>query len=257
MNDEELRPSVPSIEGHEKEHDSGHEHVSDRSNIARELSPFNIATSWVFRFVSLGALAFALSAYHEITLHSWMFEENPRQLARLKEYDRNTNVYLKQADVQMDCNRRWENLFNTRMQINSRKSVKGNAPEWTVREYYRQFWSLQSDQFLYYIQGLLPENVFVGWMCERELDFKQNEDLGGVTFAQGFELYGKEIVDLAENFRTIIDFVKSHASAKTCFKAEIVKFMRDYRSEYCNEYKRMDLGCVNVGNEAEKDAGKR
>ena len=145
---------------------------------------------------------------------------------------------LKQIDVEMHCNLRWADLFKQRLEI-ERMNVKQDTTTLRVRslavaKYYRQFWSLQEDQFYYYNQGFLPDRLYLDWVYERIHEFRRNEQIGGVSFTDGWEQFGKSLTGTAQTFGLFVDFLRERKDDDR-YEAKVIEIVHGYRAKNKDE----------------------
>jgi hypothetical protein len=138
-------------------------------------------------------------------------------------------MLLKQVDVEMHCNLRWADLFKERLEIEG--TAGASKAQEAAQEYYHQFWSLQNDQFYYYLQGFLPDDVFLDWAKERIQEFRDNKIIGGVPFRAGWGKYSVDFTRPSNPFITFMnDLVRQVPGDYD--RAEEMKRLHEYRSEY-------------------------
>jgi hypothetical protein len=101
---------------------------------------------------------------------------------------------IKRADVLMEVNRKFDTLCKDREELAQKET--GDS-----KYYYERFWSLQSQQFHYWLQGLVTDYVFSQWMLNRKHEFVVDAELYGIKFGAGWE-YAKQ------GFRFHSDFVE-------------------------------------------------
>lgn len=162
--------------------------------------------SYFERFAVLIAIVEAALIYYAY------FVETPRE-----------NRALKTIDVQMHCNSRWADLFKERLEIEqmvqnsstarNQKAVKAEIDQATA-EYYRQFWSLQNDQFYYYEEGFLPESLYLDWVQERMSEFSADKSVGGVTFSQGWKSYSSDFTQPPPQFIEFTNFLAENKNRR-------------------------------------------
>ncbi len=140
---------------------------------------------------------------------------------------------MKRIDVEMHCNVRWADLFKQRLDIERMsQDPKGRVLPLAVAEYYRQFWSLQEDQFYYYNQGFLPEGLYIDWIYERVKAFQNNNAVGGVHFIDGWEKHGKPITKAARNFVDFVEEIKRHKDDERFDEDGMKEILHNYRANF-------------------------
>lgn len=165
----------------------------------------------------------------------------PLMQRELAIYTRVNSVELKQVDVEMHCNTRWADPFKERREIErSFEDKNARVSSSTVAEYYRQFWSLQHDQFNYFEQGAIPTKIFVEWMHYRYDEFQRNEPVGNVKFDDAWRLYGASIASPStspsHDFNQLITHIRDIALRHETFDyALIEKDLERYRNRYPKE----------------------
>lgn len=72
---------------------------------------------------------------------------------------------FKKPDVTMQCQERFDRLMAVRATL-----PQENASESLFISFYRRFWELQHDQFLFWQKGLLDEDFYAIWLSERKVE---------------------------------------------------------------------------------------
>jgi hypothetical protein len=124
----------------------------------------------------------------------------------LSRYTAKVTREIKRADVLMEVNRKFDALSKDCEELARQKT--GDS-----RYYYERFWSLQSQQFQYWLQGYVTDNTFYHWMLNRKHDFTINVALCGITFRDGWDQakpghrFDAPFVELIEEMRKGADVV--------------------------------------------------
>lgn len=151
---------------------------------------------------------------------------------------------LKQIDVEMHCNSRWEDLYKAKIEIlrqtlSNDKGKKNNDALAKIisrmaENYYNAFWALQQDQFNYYNQGYLPESIYISWIYERLDQFKNDEnkkdEIGGISFKDGWNNYGKKSSVRNYSFDEFIEKIRNSPSS-----ADIQGIARSYKEKFTKD----------------------
>lgn len=101
----------------------------------------------------------------------------------------------KRADTIIHCNNRYDELYKLRISI---REMSGDARANAVRAYYARFWGLKSDQFDYWLAGLVDIHTFFDWYASTLRNFKENKLLVEGDQASSF-LYGWEGIGKQDN----------------------------------------------------------
>jgi hypothetical protein len=119
---------------------------------------------------------------------------------------------LKRADVLMEVNRKFDALIKDWEEL--ARTGTGNP-----RYYYERFWSLQLQQFSYWLQGFITDHTFRQWMFARKNDFRVDTTLCCMSFSAGWEIakqgfqFHSDFVDFIEQIRKstdVIDAMRKH-----------------------------------------------
>jgi hypothetical protein len=242
MSDEEGRINPAALETPHNTHEN-HTEQKQQDNIT--LADIRKIAKAINKFIGFAGsiLGIAASAGLLIYLH----KENPEQIAAYKDIDLETkqielenSQLLKREDIEAHCNDRWQHLSSLRIDINKSTNDKRNIRP-IVEEYYRQFWALQTDQFIYFAQGYLPKEVYIGWLCVRRREFKRNACVGGVSYIDGYELFGKNIVYLTEDFKNIVDFLSENKLRNDLTKCQALDATTTDENQICDKYEHEEI----------------
>jgi hypothetical protein len=88
---------------------------------------------------------------------------------------------LKEADVLMECYRRFDVLVDRRETI----CAGGSSADSTY--YYERFWNLQNDEFSLFKGGYIDEKTYGAWLAARHEEHVVNSQIGDRTYRQGWE----------------------------------------------------------------------
>jgi len=88
------------------------------------------------------------------------------------------------SDILRECSTRFIQIYEMR-----------NNPDTPSNPvtYYRLFWALQYDQYIYWQQGVIDNGVFDHWMECRKEDWRINEYVGRVSYRRGFEIVRNQL----------------------------------------------------------------
>lgn|GEM_PF-2572159 len=115
---------------------------------------------------ALTPIIFAASAY---------FAYNALQAARRNILETiQINRRNKRADTILHCNVRYDELYKLRISI---RDMTGDARDTAIHAYYARFWGLKSDQFDYWLAGLIDIHTFFDWASSTLRSFKDNKPL--------------------------------------------------------------------------------
>ncbi|MEO9970163.1 MAG: hypothetical protein ABJG15_10135 [Hyphomonadaceae bacterium] len=128
----------------------------------------------------------------------------------------------KVADVLMDCTRRFAELFVMRHTLERDVGHKNISERQAARRYYSAYWSLQWDQYNYFLLGLLPREVLATWFLERLALLERNECILATSFADGWNKIGRQQLVSYTRFLIFVDAVfELEGSDKVVAKAKI------------------------------------
>ena len=90
---------------------------------------------------------------------------------------------LKRSDIHMECNRRFDRIMDMRDAIE-----RTDADTREVRAFYRRFWELQFDQYVFWINAWVTDEDMHCWVQWRHGDWVENPVLGreGYAFRQSW-----------------------------------------------------------------------
>jgi len=110
------------------------------------------------------------------------------------------NKKLKQIDVQMKCQERFERLkFEV---LPSVRNIIGQE-----NAYYQRFWTLQFEQFQYYMNGFISEQIYWSWLRSIEIDAEKNESIGMELYIDAWERVRQDFIVSNQKFVSLIDSV--------------------------------------------------
>lgn len=133
------------------------------------------------------------------------------------------NRRSKRADTIIHCNNRYDELYKLRISI---REMENEGRSSAVRAYYARFWGLKSDQFDYWLAGLVDIHTFCDWLSSTLRSFKDNKQLvdglATTSFLYGWEEIGKvdnEIPNpwFSELIESLIELSKSDGMSKAVF----------------------------------------
>lgn len=121
------------------------------------------------------------------------------------------NKFSKSVDVMMKCSDRYDAIHIERAKLDrgrmtpvmddssgSRVACRPSTPvtqpndERDVEMVYKRFWGLQQFQHEMFALGLIELGVYQSWLTHKARLFHENEKIGGITFREGWEEYGKK-----------------------------------------------------------------
>lgn len=83
---------------------------------------------------------------------------------------------VKTVDVTMHCSERYDILLTTWAKLREGDlTIETARPE--LIDYYRRFWGLKSDQFDYWLYGVLDHDTFYDWSYSLLLNFISNKEM--------------------------------------------------------------------------------
>lgn len=89
----------------------------------------------------------------------------------------------KQADIVMGCDTRYDVLWELR---NDPSRIQDTAA------FYNRFWSLQLNQFFYWKEGFIPDDIYLYWLTQRNREWKLNRNLSGIDFREGWDIVKRD-----------------------------------------------------------------
>ncbi len=99
----------------------------------------------------------------------------------------------KRADTILHCNNRYDELYKLRISV---KDMSPEAQKTAVHAYYARFWGLKSDQFDYWLAGLIDVHTFFDWALSTVRSFKDKQPLIGndpsSSFKSGWQNIGAQ-----------------------------------------------------------------
>lgn len=99
----------------------------------------------------------------------------------------------KRADAIMHCNSRYDELQKLKISI---ADLRGQAQKTAVVSYYARYWGLKSDEFDYWLAGLIDIETFCNWNALTLKAFKANAELAkgdrDSDFIRGWAELGKQ-----------------------------------------------------------------
>lgn len=108
------------------------------------------------------------------------------------------NKKLKQIDVQMKCQERYEKLqFDVLPSVEDRIG-KENA-------YYQRYWSLQFEQFQYYIGGFISDQIYLSWLRFRKMNAESNATVGNESYNDAWARIRESYLETDKRFVALID----------------------------------------------------
>ncbi len=112
----------------------------------------------------------------------------------------NVNQSLRTLDLMMQCQGRYERIhYDVRSE-----AVSGQRDH---REYFERYWALQHDQYQYWKDGFIDEDIYFYWMYLRHLEWERNEKLRTMTYQDGWafsvEHLGREGSDFHRFMRSV------------------------------------------------------
>lgn len=101
---------------------------------------------------------------------------------------------------------------------------------------YIRYWNLQIDQFLYFVSGFISPDVYAYWVFEKVRSFKNDKEICGVSFEDG---YNRSVVERGvydENFQGFMTQIKGvarlHGNTITQDeRKQIIELIKDYYKE--------------------------
>ncbi|NJM35039.1 MAG: hypothetical protein HC850_10420 [Rhodomicrobium sp.] len=93
-------------------------------------------------------------------------------------YTVRTQRKVQAAETSIRCQERYEELLDTRDNIK-------NADE--AERYYDRFWGAQSDQFIHWRNGLIPEETYLDWMQARRRLVRTSKTIQGIDFKSAWK----------------------------------------------------------------------
>lgn len=90
-----------------------------------------------------------------------------------------TTHFGKIADVIVDCNRRYDEIHQLREALEESARKNDNRRSDRGNQFYRAYWGLQWDQWVYFHLGLVPSKVLARWFAE--LGRARNDEVLGKT----------------------------------------------------------------------------
>ena len=112
--------------------------------------------------------------------------------------------------VLIDCNRRYDDLYAM--------SYKIRYPDTSITEleaaaFYEKYWSLLSDQFEYFISGLIDPITYSVWIATKIKRFAVADDSIAHNFNQGWEKYGRNHNLESPLFLSFVKKIQSEAKS--------------------------------------------
>lgn len=122
-------------------------------------------------------------------------------------YAYRVNVRNKRFDVIISCNGRYDTLYQDRLSIDDHTP----AHDIKVRQYFRRYWGLKSDQFEYWLAGGVDPQTFSNWFMSTLRSFQNDSHVGRLGYRSSWhaEKYDIDIIN-----KSFVDFVSTiHAIA--------------------------------------------
>ncbi len=88
------------------------------------------------------------------------------------------NIRNKRADTILHCNNRYDELYKFKLE------VKESEDEDRVHAYYARYWGLKSDEFDYWLAGLVDIETFTNWLFVTVMKFDGGTKPIGIKTAQ-------------------------------------------------------------------------
>jgi len=119
---------------------------------------------------------------------------------------------LKVADVISDNYRRFDLLLSERARL-VELEANTKTREKQIKLFYIRFWNLQSDQFNFWLQGLIPERNYLSWLKVRQQEYELDVEIAPDTsFRKGWDMVKK---DHEEEFQKFMESVFEKGPQKT------------------------------------------
>ena len=89
-------------------------------------------------------------------------------------------IKLPQAtEAVIQCQRRFEHIVYDLM-------PKVMRHEYDINEFYDLYWGLQVDQYHFWKQNLIDDEIYSYWLTLRHLDWSRNQSVGNISPAEDF-----------------------------------------------------------------------
>jgi len=147
------------------------------------------------------------------------------------------NKFVKSIDVIAKCSDRYDAIHVDRSSLDRwDKAAPGNAANdpRDVERVYKRFWALQQFQHDMFILGVIETEVYLSWMNHKVRLFQQNEVIGGLSFRDGWDRYGRISNQEHEAFVGLFNSLRDAAINRPGVSAEKVveKLVADHRKQY-------------------------
>lgn len=110
------------------------------------------------------------------------------------------NVRNKRFDVILSCNTRYDVLYQDRVSIND----EAGPQSLQVKQYFRRYWGLKSDQLEYWLAGGVDPQTFANWFHSTIRSFSNISRVGGLSYIESWQV---EKLDLDIANSSFVDFV--------------------------------------------------
>lgn len=134
---------------------------------------------------------------------------------------RRLNRSLKKADTTMQCHARFDELRKLQHELTEKASAKRRAglaldksDEEAAYHYFMRFFSLQFDEFCAYRDGFIDNKHFGFWMLSRNRQWRNNIDVGGMTYREGWRRCEDAELYESHRFPKMLNDVHSRTSEK-------------------------------------------
>ena len=143
--------------------------------------------------LALLVLAYTTNTQKRLTEKALQAQQELAEKARQAQRD------LKQIDLRQDFLKRYEEIvFDEKEKVKSLRARTPKEKEIARKKafsYYHRFWDLQLEEYQFRCDGLIDKRIYASWMDFRRGEHRDNDNLQGITYKEGWEESKKYFLD--------------------------------------------------------------